>query len=96
MNSALIKPFMVIIHRQSLQCFINYNFELIVEPKNNIYFRLEDVETERDLKIKVLSWLSRPSCKGVSPYYQKKFEQSLMTTLGLLLDGTKWKRYTPI
>lgn len=73
---------MVIIHRQSLQCFINYNFELIVEPKNNIYFRLEDVETERDLKIKVLSWLSRPSCKGVSPYYQKKIRTIINDYLG--------------
>nr|WP_244918909.1 hypothetical protein [Paenibacillus dendritiformis] len=46
-------------------------FELIVEPKNNIYFRLDNIQSEMDLKAKVLAWLSRPSCKGVSNYNQK-------------------------
>jgi hypothetical protein len=63
---------MKIVEKHSPSCFINSNFELIVEPKNNIYFMLKDVETELDLKRKVLSWLSRSSCKGVSEYWQKR------------------------
>jgi hypothetical protein len=51
---------------------MNANFELIVEPKNNIYFRLDNIESELDVKYKVLAWLSRPSCKGVSDYWQKR------------------------
>ncbi len=72
MNIELTKNFMEIVRKHSPKCFINANFELIVEPKNNIYFRLEDIETELELKCKVLAWLSRPSCKGVSKYWQKR------------------------
>lgn len=72
MNIKLVKSFMNIVQKYSPKCFINSNFELIIEPKNNIYFRIEDVETELDLKCKVIAWLSRPSCKGVSNYWQKK------------------------
>ncbi|MFO1442959.1 hypothetical protein KDN24_06975 [Bacillus sp. Bva_UNVM-123] len=72
MNIELIKKFMKIVQKYSPSCFINSNFELIIEPKNNIYFRLENVETELELKCKVLAWLSRPSCKGVSDYWQKR------------------------
>ncbi|QUH22203.1 hypothetical protein [Alkaliphilus sp. B6464] len=53
--------------------FINLRGELILEPKNNVYFRLEDVNTELDFKCKVIAWLSRHSCKGVSNYWQKRF-----------------------
>jgi hypothetical protein len=72
MNIELTKKFMRIVQKHSPKCFINHNFELIVEPKHNIYFRLEDVENELELKCKVLAWLSRPSCKGVSEYWQKR------------------------
>lgn len=72
MNIDLAKTFMRLVQKYSPKCFINHNFELIVEPKNNIYFRLEDVETELELKCKVIAWLSRPSCKGISDYWQKR------------------------
>jgi hypothetical protein len=55
---------------------------LIVEPKNNIYFRLEDVETELELKCKVIAWLSRPSCKGVSEKIQSKIRAIINEFLG--------------
>ena len=41
-----------------LKCFINNEDELIVSPRLNAYFRLEDLETELDFKCKVLEWLS--------------------------------------
>ena len=73
MDIELTKRFMNIARKHSPLCFINTSFELIVEPKNNIYFRLEDIESELDFKCKVIAWLSRPSCKGVSKVWQKKF-----------------------
>lgn len=72
MNTELTKGFIDIVMKHSPKCFINNNYELIVEPENNIYFRLEDIETELELKCKVLAWLSRPSCKGVNSYWQKR------------------------
>ena len=47
--------------------FINSNNELIIDKKTNIYFRLEDVETELQLRYKVLEWISRSACKA-EPY----------------------------
>ena len=41
-----------------LKSFINEDNELIVIPKINAYFRLENVYTELDFKCKVLNWLS--------------------------------------
>lgn len=82
MNIELIKNFMDIVQKHSPKCFINHNVELIIEPKNNIYFRLEDVETELELKCKVLAWLSRPSYKGVSNYWQKRIRAIVNEFLG--------------
>ena len=55
--------------------FINRNFELIIEPKNNIYFQLNNVESTLDFDCKVIAWLSRPSCKGLSDYWQRKIRK---------------------
>lgn len=55
-----------------LKSFINRNNELILIPKTNLYFRLEDVKTELDFKCKLLEWCSRDSIKGVSIYWQRK------------------------
>lgn len=82
MNIELAKSFIKIVQKHSPNCFINHNFELIVEPENNIYFRLEDVESELDLECKVLAWLSRPSCKGVSDYWQKRIRTIVNEFLG--------------
>lgn len=82
MNIELSKRFMDIAKKHSPKCFINNHNELIVVPTNNTYFRLEDVETELDLKCKVLAWLSRPSCKGVSAYWQKRIRAIVNEFLG--------------
>lgn len=39
--------------------FINNKNELIILPNLNVYFRLEDVETELDFKCKILEWVSK-------------------------------------
>jgi len=66
----------------SPKCFINEKNELIIEPTNNIYFRLEDVKNELDFKCKVLAWLSRPSCKGLSKPQQTHIRIIVNEVLG--------------
>jgi len=82
MNKDFIEKFIDIVEKYSPKCFVNRNNELIIEPKNNIYFILEGVETELELKCKVIAWLSRPSCKGVSNYWQKRIRTIVNEFLG--------------
>ena len=81
MNKEL-KRLLDIISEISPKSFINRNNELIVVPKDNIYFRLEDIKTDMDLKCKVIAWLSRPSCKCVSKYWQKRVRDIFKRFLG--------------
>ena len=53
------------------RCFINHNLEFIAHPPRNSYFMLEGVETELELKAKVIEWLSREAIKGGSEKEQK-------------------------
>lgn len=62
--------------------FINQDDELILEPKNNVYFRLEDMETELEFKCKLMAWVSRPIAKGLSPHWSKKVLASVNELLG--------------
>lgn len=59
------------------RAFINTRYELILEPKHNIYFRLEDIETELDFKCKMIAWVSRSCIKGCSFHYQRYFTNRL-------------------
>ena len=62
--------------------FINHLNELILIPKTNLYFRLEDVKTELDFKCKVLEWCSRDCIKGVS----KNMQNETSKLVNYLLD----------
>lgn len=66
-----------ILNINSPKWFVNHNNELIVEPKNNIYFLLNDIENELDLKCKIIAWLSRPAHKALSNYWQKRIRNIL-------------------
>lgn len=70
--------------------FINYNFELILNKQYNVFFRLEDVETKEDIIKKLLWWVSRSSCKGVSDYRQKKIRAALNEFLNIDLSCNEW------
>ncbi|WP_438312258.1 hypothetical protein [Sporosarcina sp. FA9] len=59
------------------KCFINHSNEIILEPKNNVYFRLEDVNTALDFKCKMFAWLSRPIAKSLNKYWSPKVLKSL-------------------
>lgn len=50
--------------------FINYNNELILIPKTNLYVCLHDVNTPTDLKFKLLEYCSR-ECTFVERYSQE-------------------------
>lgn len=49
--------------------FINHSNELIIDPRNHISFRLEDVTTVVEFKCKVFAWVSRPIAKSLNKYW---------------------------
>lgn len=49
--------------------FIHRNNEIILEPRNNVYFRLDGVNTELDFKCKMFAWVTRPIAKGLNKYW---------------------------
>lgn len=77
--------------------FINENNELILVPKTNLYFRLDDVNTIEDLIYKILAWCSRDCCKA-QPFYAEwrnnKYHNDLIDKfnefLGVDYDIGKW------
>lgn len=63
--------------------------ELILVKKTNLYFSLENIETEIDLKCKLLEWCSRDACKR--QYYQQewrnvKYQNLILDRLNLILE----------
>lgn len=52
--------------------FINHNNEIILEPRNNVYFSLDSVKSELDFKCKMFAWLSRPISKGLNQHWSHK------------------------
>ena len=57
--------------KEVMACFpnsyINHNLELILIPKTNTYFKIEDCECHLDVKEKVIAWCTRAIAKG-QPY----------------------------
>ena len=57
--------------KELMACFpnsyINQKLELILIPKTNTYFNIEDCECHLDVKEKLLTWCSRTIAKG-QPY----------------------------
>lgn len=86
MSNDILAPLLSAIKKHSPNGFISLNNELVVAPKNNIFIRLEGVESDLDLKCKVIAWLSRPSCKGVSEYWQKRIRAIVNDFLGTSFD----------
>lgn len=48
------------------QAYVNLQFEIIIYPPRNSYFRLSGVETEIELNAKIIEWLSREVSKSIS------------------------------
>lgn len=72
-----VVKFIKFVGRYFNDMFINYNYELIFDPKWNIYIDLKAIETVEDLKCSLLSNLSRPSCKGLPEKRQKYIRDGL-------------------
>ena len=57
--------------KEVMACFpnsyINHNLELILIPKTNTYFKIEDCECRSDVEEKVVMWCTRAIAKG-QPY----------------------------
>ena len=51
--------------------YINYNNEIILIPKFNIYTSLDDVYSNEDFEVKLCEWFSRDCCCALR-YSQKK------------------------
>lgn len=72
--------------------FINSALEFIAHRTANEYFRLEDCETELDVKCKVLEWLSRGAFK-TEPFYDdnknKEFHKFMLNGINKFL-GTNF------
>lgn len=72
--------------------FINENNELILCPKTNLYFRLEDVNNIEDLCYKIVAWCSRDASKSI-PYHtqwrNKKYREYVRDNINSFL-GTNF------
>lgn len=90
MNIKVIKPYVDRLMRGFHGCFINQNWELILVPKHNVYFRLEDVETAEEFNCKIIAWCSRPAIKGVPKQTQNKIRKGLNEYFGLSFEWGDW------
>lgn len=80
-DAALIS---IIVHALQVfpKSFLNDSNEIILEPKNNVYFRLEEVNTVLDFKCKMLAWVSRPIAKGLNKYWTPRVLKSFNELMG--------------
>ena len=62
--------------------FVNRQNELIIHPKRNTYFRLDGVESELDLKAKILEWCSREASKSIYARSQQYHLNGINSFLG--------------
>lgn len=53
------------------RAYINQHNEIIIYPRRNTCFRLDDVDDETTLSCKILEWLSREACESFSPTSKK-------------------------
>lgn len=57
--------------------FITLREELILEPKSNTYFRLDNITCELDFDCKMIEYVSRPAHKGLTKPLQKQIREQL-------------------
>lgn len=69
--------------------FINDRNELILVPRTNLYFRLEDVSSVEDLIYKLIAWCSRDASKSEpfqSEWRNVKYRKDIRYRLNLFLE----------
>lgn len=65
------------------KAYIYNKKELILDPKRNIYFRLDNIKTELEFKCKVLEFCIRPAHKGLDLTGQKYIRRRLFKYFGV-------------
>lgn len=91
------------------KAFINRMNEMIIYPRENTYFMLDNVSNQLELDCKILEWCSRQASKGLSntsrkyhfsgicKYFDRKFTQEEMswiyTRLGNGINRTLCIKY---
>lgn len=55
--------------------FINHNNELILVPKFNVYFMLDNIYNETDVKVKLCEYFSRDCCCALRYSSEKRLNQ---------------------
>ena len=90
-NKELVTFPMLLIDLMSIfsDSFINYNMELIIIPKNNTYFRVDNIETDIDIKRKVLEYCSRSASSAMlysAEWRNKKFRADVLNKINYFLE----------
>lgn len=68
------------------QAFINQQNELIIHPRRNTFFRLDDVNNETELACKILEWLTHESIRSSSPASRKYHRDGIRKYFGIDFD----------
>lgn len=68
--------------------FINEINELILVPETNLYFKLNDAKTRKDLIYKIIAWCSRDVAKSKPDIEENK--RLLYTKNKQLVCGTRY------
>lgn len=55
--------------------FINDCGELILVPKTNLYFKVINIGSIKELRCKIVEWCSRDACKSTPFYHTKRNEE---------------------
>jgi hypothetical protein len=57
--------------------YIYKNNEIIIEPKNNVYFRIDNINSDLEFDCKILEFVSRVSCKHHIKYWRSYFRRGM-------------------
>lgn len=74
--------FQKVVYRHSPNAFVNMNGEIIIVPSHNVYFHFGSVRDAEELRYKVLTWLARPSHKGLTKKWHTSVRQIVNEFLG--------------
>lgn len=55
--------------------FVNNRGELILCPKTNLYFKVDNIGSVKELRCKIIEWCSRDACKSTPFYHTKRNEE---------------------
>jgi len=72
--------------------FISLNCELILQPELNIYFLLDNITDIRQVRLKMLAWVTRHCFTGVSTQQRELMIRKLNDYLGTEFSEDEFER----